>query len=130
MSQPPDADELRVLIVDDDPHMCLLLSRVFEKRKAVVEVCHDGNDALKKVRHFKPHLVMLDYMLPKMDGLKVLRFLKGDARLRDARVLLMTASAEDEVPREAEACGVDGFLPKPLDLPTVIATVERLLPAE
>ncbi|MEW6744114.1 MAG: response regulator [Planctomycetota bacterium] len=128
MSSDPGCEAARILIVDDDPHMCLVLTKALGRGRAEIDVCHDGNEALKRVRHFKPHVVLLDYMLPRMDGFKVLRLLKGDARLRDTRVILMTASAEDEVSLEAQASGADGFLNKPLDLATVLRVVKSVVP--
>jgi CheY-like chemotaxis protein len=127
LDQPPLAK--RVLVVDDDPEIRLLARRALEKRGYVTEVAEDGRDALQKVESMRPHLVLLDAMLPYVHGFEVCRRLKGDGRTRDIAVVMMTAIYRGwRFAQDAhESYGADDYLEKPFHLEDLQRRVEQAL---
>src|SRR5262249_17996031 len=109
------ATPARILIVDDEPMNVDYLEQELEALGFVTETATDGPEALEHVAHSPPDLVLLDVMMPRLDGIAVLRMLKADPETRLIPVVLMTAlnSIDDRV-RGIEA-GADDFLSKPVD---------------
>ena len=95
----------KVLVVDDEPDTLELLSRRIEASGFDVVTASDGIEALNAARRLRPSLVVLDLMLPKMDGYKVCSFLKHDERFKAIPIVLLTARANAEDRRKAaEVC--------------------------
>ena len=91
--------KLRVLIVDDDNEICYLMSR-FLNSVDDVKVCgisNSGSDALKKIHTIKPDIVLLDIMMPQIDGIGVLMKLKNDPPSKMPRIIMTTAMAKEAV---------------------------------
>ncbi|BAM04417.1 response regulator [Phycisphaera mikurensis] len=118
----------RLLVVDDDPGVLALLDEVlrldgrFEVRTATC-----GYDAGMESVGFRPELILLDYMLPDINGDRVCRSVKETPELSDTRVLIISGAATDEEVERLMAAGADGFLQKPFELTTLIARIEALL---
>lgn len=114
------ARQVRVLIVEDDPGsrwvLCALLKRFGFECRAV----EDGLKALEAARIFAPHVILMDLMLPILDGLEAIRRLKADAETRGILVLVLTANATTTGEREARQAGCDGFMAKPVVLDALI----------
>ena len=116
----PDGD-LRVLIVDDDEHisryLAELLARIGKAHGVDLQtrVANDGFDAGTKVFRFQPHAVLLDLMMPAMDGFEVCHILKEDPVTRPIRIIAMTAFATDENIERITAAGAEMCLSKPID---------------
>jgi DNA-binding response OmpR family regulator len=92
-----------------------------------VLVAHDGKEGLKRAREERPDLVLLDLMLPNIDGYKVCRLLKFDERYRDIPILIMSARSNPEDVQLARQVGADDFIPKPFDPDDLIRRVGRFL---
>lgn len=103
----------RILLVDDDENVLMLLRTVLALDEFEVTTCTDGQEALDLARMSRPDVVVLDVMMPGLDGNGVLRALKSDPLLRDIPVVMLTArdAAADRL--ESEAAGCDAFLTKP-----------------
>jgi DNA-binding NarL/FixJ family response regulator len=130
MSGQPDPQatrQARILIVDDEPLNVDYLEQELESRGFVTETAADGLEALERVAATPPDLVLLDVMMPGMDGISALRVLKGDPETRLIPVVLMTAlnAVEDRV-RGIEA-GADDFLSKPVDERELLARIRTAL---
>jgi DNA-binding NarL/FixJ family response regulator len=124
---PPDAPPARILIVDDEPLNVDYLEQELESLGFVTDTAADGPEALERVAEAPPDLVLLDVMMPRMDGVSVLRILKNDPETRLIPVVLMTAlnAVEDRV-RGIEA-GADAFLSKPVDERVLLARINTAL---
>jgi DNA-binding NarL/FixJ family response regulator len=124
--QQPDR-EARILIVDDEPLNVDYLEQELESQGFVTDTAADGLEALDRVAATPPDLVLLDVMMPGMDGISALRVLKGDPETRLIPVVLMTAlnAVEDRV-RGIEA-GADDFLSKPVDERELLARIRTAL---
>lgn len=119
----------RVLVVEDDSEVRQFLVRMLTGQpcRPIVETAVDGYDALIKVGSFRPSVVILDVVMPKMDGLEVCRRLRKSQETRDIKILAVTGRAE-AVP-EVIAAGADACFTKPFDFAVVERDLERFLGA-
>jgi excisionase family DNA binding protein len=107
----------RILIVDDDPNVGRLIAGLIQERDARVEteIARDGFEAGVKVESFRPHALVLDLMMPGMDGFEVCRRLRARPTLNHIRIVAVTGFASPENVDRILAAGADACLPKPLD---------------
>ncbi len=105
----------RILIADDNIANRELLEAYLANIQCEVETAVDGQDTLNKVGSFKPDLILLDVMMPKMNGFEVCRQLKGDPLTSKIMILMVTALSELGDIERAVAAGTDDFLSKPIN---------------
>ena len=105
----------RVLVADDDPATVELLQEFLRGKGYEVLTASDGIEALQKVKEERPHLILLDIQMPKMDGLEVLRRLREIDK--EVGVIMITGVNEQEIARKAMALGAFDYITKPIDLP-------------
>ncbi|MGH9361080.1 MAG: response regulator, partial [Thermoanaerobaculia bacterium] len=116
----------RILVVDDDPiNVCILEEILAEQYE--LATAGNGEEALEKAPAFKPDLVLLDIMMPGIDGYEVCRRLKSNPRLRDAKVILVSAKAMLSERLEGYESGADDYLTKPFDDAELMAKVRVFL---
>ncbi len=115
--------EMRALIVDDDLDHLELLTDVFKERlpDIVIETARDGFEAGQKVVSFKPKVVLLDLLMPGVDGFKACRRIKENTDSKNVRVIAMTGFMSDENVRKIKHAGAEVCLEKPLDIARLIA---------
>lgn len=115
----------RILVIEDDPHIAEGLELNLKLKKYKVKIAPDGPSGLRQWKHWRPHLIVLDIMLPGIDGLSVLR----NIRLEDERLPILILSAKGDVDDKIEGLmfGVDDYLTKPFNLDEFLLRVERLL---
>lgn len=116
----------RILVVDDEPDIQTLLRLYLEMNGHTVITADDGAEALDRALQHLPDLVLLDVMLPKVDGKEVLRQLKGDPNTSSTPIVLMSASSENLQVREGETAA-DAYMEKPFTLEDVVSHVSALL---
>jgi two-component system OmpR family response regulator len=121
----PDGSAVRVLVVDDEPTLAELLSMALRYEGWEVRSAGDGMTAVRTARDFRPDAVVLDMMLPDIDGLEVLRRLRGESP--DVPVLFLTAkdSVEDRI--TGLTAGGDDYVTKPFSLEEVVARLRGLM---
>lgn len=119
------ADIRRILVVEDEAHIAEGLRLNLTLQGYAVEIAVSGTEAVEAWKRWRPHLVVLDLMLPGMDGLRVLQ----NIRLQDERVPVLILSARTAASDRIRglALGADDYLPKPFDLEEFLLRVERLL---
>lgn len=117
----------KILIVDDEPNIILLVGTRLKANGYEVISASDGQAGLEKAQKESPDLIILDLMLPKMDGYKVCGFLKRDYRYAKIPVIMFTAKAQDEDKRLAEEMGADAYLVKPFKPEELLAQIQALL---
>ncbi len=108
------ATQCRVLIVEDDPVSCRAMRALLTRWGYEVEVCGTTTEALELVKQCVPHCILLDLMLPDMNGVAVLREIRS--RELRVRVAVVTAAIDPQLMREVRALRPDVVLPKPVDL--------------
>lgn len=117
----------RILIVDDNQANCELLEAQLSSLDGEIEIAVDGQEALVKVASFKPDLILLDIMMPKLNGFEVCKKLKQDPETRRIMILMVTALNElGDIERAVEA-GTDDFLSKPVIKIELLKRVENML---
>ena len=116
----------RVLLVDDEPVIRELVTAMLEGGGVEVRCVADGAKAVQEARVYRPDLVLLDIVLPGLDGLSVCRLLKADRELGDAAIHMLTARARDADHLEARRAGADGYIEKPFKGQALQALVESL----
>jgi twitching motility two-component system response regulator PilG len=117
----------KILIVEDEEHLLALESILLTTRGYEVKGVLDGPSALESVASMKPDLILLDIMLPVMDGYEVCRQIKANEATCHIPIVMISAkdSAEDLV--KGEQAGADGYITKPFKSLRVIETIQRLL---
>ena len=105
----------RILVVDDEKPISHMLERSLSAAGYDVEVSHRGSDALARIRKHPPDLMLLDVMMPEMDGYEVCRIVKGDPRTAIIPIIMVTALADRKERHEGMAAGADDYLTKPID---------------
>jgi DNA-binding response OmpR family regulator len=117
----------RILLVDDDPVIVRLLQINFRLEGYDVETASRGEEALERVRANKPDVVVLDVMMPAIDGWEVCRQLKETPSVKHVPVIFLSARAQDEDRQRGYALGVDEYVTKPFDPAHLVEIVRRSL---
>ena len=119
-----------VLLIEDAPDLARFVAVVLKRESIDCIVAGDGEEGLAMARAARPHLILLDVMLPGMSGEEVCRILKTEAALRKIPVVLLTALGEERSRRIAEEAGADGWMAKPIDLEPFRALLRKNLNPE
>jgi len=117
----------KILIVDDEPFNLDLLEQELTEQGYVIERANDGAEALQKVPSFLPDVILLDYMMPKMNGLEVVKQLKQDERYKGIPVILLTAKASQEDKVKGLDAGADDYVVKPFESFELLARVRSMV---
>ncbi|MAT95918.1 MAG: DNA-binding response regulator [Anaerolineaceae bacterium] len=120
----------QVLVVDDDKEIARLLRGYLEKAGFGVLVAYDGQTAVHTLRREKPDLLLLDLMLPDMDGYDITRLVRSDDSLRQIPVIMLTARVEDSDKIVGLELGADDYVTKPFNPAEVVARVRAQLRAK
>ena len=116
----------RVLLAEDEPNIIESLTFLLDKAGFDVSVETDGRKALDAALSSTPDVLILDVMLPELDGYEILRQLRTDQRSEDLPVLMLTAKGQREDRETALECGADLFITKPFSNAEIISAVEKL----
>ena len=116
-----------ILIVEDDANILKLLKYNLEKAGFECNTCITGESALDFLEKYNADLVVLDVMLPKMDGYKVCALLKKDARYSKIPIILFTARAQEDDKQLGTEVGADAYLTKPFEPDSLLLKIEELL---
>ena len=116
-----------ILIVDDEPRILQIARDYLERAGFRVRSAEDGNTAVRMVRDERPNLVVLDVMLPGIDGLDVMRILKRDTSLGDIPIIMLTARVEETDKLVGLELGADDYLTKPFSPRELVARVRAVL---
>ena len=120
----------QILVVDDDKEIARLLRGYLEKAGFGVLVAHDGGTAVHTLRRDKPDLLLLDLMLPDMDGYDITRLVRTDANLQQIPIIMITARVEDSDKIVGLELGADDYVTKPFNPAEVVARVRAQLRAK
>ena len=120
----------KILVVDDEPHIVRLIQVNLERQGYVIITANDGEAALKRVEEDNPDMVVLDVMMPKMDGFEVLETLRRQPKTAELPVIMLTAKAQDKDVFQGWKTGVDCYLTKPFNPMELISFVKRIFRAK
>ena len=117
----------KILLVEDDLYASETLKFALEAKGHKVALATNGRDALNMVNNEIPQLIILDIMMPKMDGYHFCRLLKFDARFQHIPVIIVSSKIQEADKKLGLACGGNEYITKPYDLNILINTVEKYL---
>lgn len=117
----------RILIVDDEQDLVAMVKMRLEALGYDTLEAYDGQDALDKARKENPDLIILDLMLPKMDGYKVCRMLKFDEKYKKIPIIMFTARIQDSDKGLGAEVGADAYITKPFEPQALLTKIEELL---
>ncbi|MGQ9645609.1 MAG: response regulator transcription factor [Thermodesulfobacteriota bacterium] len=109
-------EKKKILVVDDQVDLVRTIQFALELEGYEVLISHNGEEALNQVRKENPDLILLDIMLPKMDGYKVCRLLKFDEQYRHIPILMLTARTQEKDKLLGVETGADEYITKPFDI--------------
>ena len=121
-----------ILVVDDEAHIRLLIEQALEELEdegVEILTAENGEEALQIIRGQKPNLVLLDVMLPKMNGFDVCQQVKSDLGMRDVYVIMLTAKGQEYDKRRGEEVGANLYMTKPFDPDELLARAREALGA-
>ena len=116
-----------VLIMDDNPTNLKLLRIILEQEGYEVTTADDAEEALRRLAHAKPRMILMDIQLPGIDGLELTRRLKADPEYAGTVIIALTAYAMKGDEEKARAAGCDGYITKPIDAEQLPRTLEAYL---
>lgn len=117
----------KILIVDDEPDVVSLLTMTLKQQGFEVITARDGQQGLEKARGENPDLILLDVMLPHIDGYKVARILKFDEHYKHIPIIMVTAKVQEKEKQMGFEMGVNDYLAKPFDITELVAKIKALL---
>lgn len=116
----------KILVVDDEPYVVRALSFILKKGGYEVTTAADGQEALRHVEEDKPDLILLDIMMPDLDGFEVTQRLKKDPATKDIYIILITAKGQEEDRRKGFESGADDYITKPFSPTGLIKMIDGI----
>ena len=120
-------DKFRILLVDDEPSIVKMVGKRLEVEGFDVVVAMDGQAGLEKARSEQPDLIVLDLMLPKLNGYEVCTMLKQDSRYQTIPIVLFTAKAQEKDEQLGRACGANAYVRKPFRAQELLEQIRTLI---
>lgn len=117
----------KILIADDEQNIVISIEFLLRREGFDVVVAGDGEEALAKARAERPDLVLLDVMMPKMNGFDVCQALRADPELAGMRVMMLTAKGRETEVSKGLGLGADAYMTKPFSTKELVAQVRSLL---
>ena len=117
----------RILLVDDEPNILTPIEFLMKKEGYVIEKAYDGVQALSKMKSFQPNLVILDVMMPLMDGFEVARKIRKEPAYEDVRIIFLTARGTDADKINGFSKGAESYIVKPFDNDTLVNMVREMV---
>lgn len=117
----------KILIVDDEPNIVMTLEYTFKKNNFEVFIARDGMEALDILKKEFPDVIILDVMMPLVDGFETLEQIKKDEKLKHCKVIFLSAKNKDSDVEKGMALGADAYLTKPFSIKKVVEKVNELI---
>jgi two-component system, OmpR family, alkaline phosphatase synthesis response regulator PhoP len=120
-------DQYRILLVDDEPDVLEFLGYNLRKEGYQIFACNNGRDAIETAAKILPHLIIMDVMMPSMDGIEACREIKQSPELESTVIIFLTARGEDYSQIAGFEAGADDYVTKPIKPRVLISRVKALL---
>ena len=117
----------KILIVDDEPNIVMTLEYTFKKSNYEVFIARDGQEALDILKSNFPDVIILDIMMPMVDGFATLEQIRKDENLKHTKVLFLSAKNKESDIEKGMALGADAYMTKPFSIKKVVEKVEELM---
>ena len=116
-----------ILVVEDEPNIVESLSFLMKKAGFIVRVARDGNTAIRTIESEAPDLVLLDIMMPRLDGYEVCRTIRANPDWDHVRIIMLSAKGRDLDRRKGLELGADDYITKPFSTREIVARVQEIL---
>ncbi len=120
---------IKVLIVDDEPNILLSLEFLMKKEGFIVFIARDGEEAFDIIKREHPKIVLLDIMMPKVDGYEVCKFIKQNTETKETKVVFLSAKSKEVDIEKGYSIGADLYIPKPFSTRDLVKKI-NLMAAE
>lgn len=117
----------KILIVDDESNIVISIEFLVKQAGYELDIARNGEEALEKVASFQPDLILLDVMMPKINGFEVCRRVREKPEWRDLKIVMLTAKGRDVEVAKGLALGADTYIIKPFSTKELMAEVNRIL---
>ncbi len=117
----------KILIVDDEPNIVMTLEYAFRKNNFKVFIARDGSEALKILENAIPDVILLDIMMPNVDGYQTLKIIKENNNLKNIKVVFLSAKNKTTDLEKGLQLGADMYLTKPFSIKKIVSEVNNLL---
>lgn len=117
----------KILVIDDEPELVKAITIRFKASGYEVIPAFDGQEGVDKAGEIKPDLILLDIVMPKMDGYEVCKKLKGDPETKEIPIIIFTASGQRDLERRCLVVGAKGVIMKPFEATELLELVNKLL---
>lgn len=117
----------KILLVDDEIEVCKVIREYLEKKKFQVYEAHNGKEALEAIKKIVPDLIILDVLMPVMDGFEVLQKVKRNKSYADIPVIMLTVRSEPEHLNKGISLQADFYLPKPFQLGNLMSFINLIV---
>ena len=117
----------RILIADDEPNIVLALEYLMKNEGYEVQTATDGEDALLSIAKIRPDLILLDIMMPNLDGYEVCQRIRSDPSMKDIVIIMLTAKGREIEREKGLALGADFYITKPFSTREVVKKVREIL---
>lgn len=119
--------ERKILIVDDEPNIVMSLEYAFKKKEFQVFVARDGTEALEIAEAHKPDIILLDIMMPQMDGYETLRQVRKNKDLDHTKVIFLSAKSTMTDIKKGMEIGAERYITKPFSVKKILSEVEDMI---
>ncbi|MDA9717203.1 phosphate regulon transcriptional regulator PhoB [Candidatus Pelagibacter sp.] len=117
----------KIFIIEDEPSIIKLVQHNLEKEGFIVSSSLNGNEGLKELKKFQPHLLLLDWMLPDLSGIDICKSIRRESNLKNLPIIMLTAKGEGEDKIKGLNSGADDYITKPFSFNEVLARIKALL---
>jgi len=117
----------RILIVDDERPLVTLLTQTFEQEGHQVDTAHDGIECMNKMARFRPDVVLMDIMMPKLDGVDTTRLIRRNRSYGNTIIVALSAKSDEETRQRMKDAGANLFMRKPFVIAKLVARVAQML---
>jgi len=117
----------RILIVDDERPITTLLTQTFEQDGHQVATANNGIDCMNKMASFRPDVVIMDIMMPKLDGVDTTRLIRRNKNYSDIVIVTLSAKGDEETRKRMREAGANLFMRKPFVIAKLVARVNQIL---
>ncbi|WP_339623846.1 response regulator [uncultured Winogradskyella sp.] len=117
----------KIIIVDDEPNIVMTLEYTFKKHNFEVYIARDGSEALEILKSVIPDVIMLDVMMPKVDGYQTLKLIKENKQLKHTKVVFLTAKNKASDIEKGLKLGADKYLTKPFSVKKIVSEINALI---
>ena len=116
----------KILIVDDEPNILMTLEYTFKKKNFQVFIARDGQEALDLLKTEQPNIILLDIMMPKVDGYATLEMIKNDEKLKKCKVIFLSAKNKESDIKKGIHHGANAYMTKPFSIKKLVKKVNEL----